>query len=186
MSNDNMESSAETKQSVPFTQFVADNFDHNVRTLDGLGIFYGMGIIAATVSHGSFGSVECRRVRRCDKMPVSAAIKDKCMPLLPFKRSGKMQLDNFPLHQFQELLRPAVTLDVVNLINIWHIGLFTGATKARPNWLGFMQSMRVGTYPGACHIKFLSPVDRNPGNYDCIFSTLLYRVRQKILLPEVF
>ena len=30
-----------------FTQYVADNADHNVRTLDGLGTFHGMGIIAA-------------------------------------------------------------------------------------------------------------------------------------------
>ncbi|GFO01546.1 hypothetical protein PoB_002805100 [Plakobranchus ocellatus] len=34
-----------------FIQFVADNIDHNLRTLEGLGIFYGMGIIgAATLS----------------------------------------------------------------------------------------------------------------------------------------
>lgn len=31
-----------------FTQFVADNTDHNVRTLDGNNTFHGMGIIAAT------------------------------------------------------------------------------------------------------------------------------------------
>jgi len=30
MSNDDMESSTETKQSVPFTQFVADNFDPSI------------------------------------------------------------------------------------------------------------------------------------------------------------
>jgi len=51
-------------------------------------------------------------------MPVSAAINDKCVPLLPFKRSGNMQLDDFFLHQFQELSRPAVMPNVVNLINI--------------------------------------------------------------------
>ena len=30
-----------------FIQFVADNVDHNIRTLDGLDTFHGMGIIAA-------------------------------------------------------------------------------------------------------------------------------------------
>ena len=30
-----------------FTQFIADNVDHNVRTLDGLHTFHGMGIIGA-------------------------------------------------------------------------------------------------------------------------------------------
>ena len=175
MSNADMEteSSSDSKQSVPFTQFVADNFDHNVRTLDGLGTFHGMGIIAATVGCGSFGSVDCR-VRRCTEMPVSAAIKDKCVSLLPFKRSSNMQLQDLSLCPFAELRTPAMMPNITNLINIWHIGLFTGATKARPNWLGFMQSVCGGSHPGACHIKFLSLVDRNPADYDCIYSTLLY------------
>ena len=34
-------------------QYVADNVDHNIRTLDGHGTFHGMGIIAATGSKQS-------------------------------------------------------------------------------------------------------------------------------------
>ena len=30
-----------------FLQFVADNIDHNTQTLDGLNLFYGMGMISA-------------------------------------------------------------------------------------------------------------------------------------------
>ena len=33
-----------------FTHFIADNVDHNVRTLDGSGTFHGMGIVASTIS----------------------------------------------------------------------------------------------------------------------------------------
>lgn len=33
--------------STEFVQYVADNVDHNIRTLDGLGTFHGMGMIAA-------------------------------------------------------------------------------------------------------------------------------------------
>ena len=32
-----------------FTQFVADNVDHNTDTLDGKGTFHGMGIIACSI-----------------------------------------------------------------------------------------------------------------------------------------
>lgn len=31
-----------------FVQFIADNVDHNIRSLDGFGTFHGMGIIAAS------------------------------------------------------------------------------------------------------------------------------------------
>ena len=34
-----------------FTQWVADNVDHNVATLDGQGTFHGMGIIANSQSN---------------------------------------------------------------------------------------------------------------------------------------
>ena len=34
-----------------FTQWVADNVDHNIATLDGKATFHGMGIIAATSYH---------------------------------------------------------------------------------------------------------------------------------------
>ncbi|VDI57078.1 Hypothetical predicted protein [Mytilus galloprovincialis] len=31
-----------------FVQYIADNVDHNIRSLDGFGTFHGMGIIAAS------------------------------------------------------------------------------------------------------------------------------------------
>ena len=39
-----------TSNSQGFTQFVADNVDHNIATLNGEGTFHGMGILSATVS----------------------------------------------------------------------------------------------------------------------------------------
>jgi hypothetical protein len=39
-----------------FLQFVADNVDHNVRTLDGHGTFHGMGIIACTTPGSNVSS----------------------------------------------------------------------------------------------------------------------------------
>jgi len=40
-----------------FTQFIADNVDHNVCTLDGLHTFHGMGIIAASVMNDASSAV---------------------------------------------------------------------------------------------------------------------------------
>jgi hypothetical protein len=43
----------------PIMHFVADNVDHNVRTLDGLGTFHGMGIISASIfPSGIFGDTK--------------------------------------------------------------------------------------------------------------------------------
>ena len=40
----------DTSSSETFTQWAADNVDHNLRTLDGTGTFHGMGIIAISSS----------------------------------------------------------------------------------------------------------------------------------------
>ena len=37
-----------------FTQYVGDNVDHNVRTIDGKNTFHGMGVISVTIAEGNF------------------------------------------------------------------------------------------------------------------------------------
>ena len=48
-----------------FTTFVADNFDHNIATLDGKGTFHGMGMIAAITNKGHF--IAKQPMRLCPK-----------------------------------------------------------------------------------------------------------------------
>ena len=57
-----------------FTQWVADNVDHNVRTLDGLGTFHGMGIISGTTSSGIPLSIGNEPIPRLPKRKTIAII----------------------------------------------------------------------------------------------------------------
>ena len=50
-----------------FTQFIADNVDHNIDNLDGRGTFHGMGIIASAVSKSQSFSKELK-IKRPDKL----------------------------------------------------------------------------------------------------------------------
>jgi len=43
-----------------FTQWVGDNVDHNVASIDGRGSFHGMGIIACSNCHGT----DCNNVEQ--------------------------------------------------------------------------------------------------------------------------
>ena len=45
-----------------FVQYVADNVDHNIQTLDGHGTFHGMGMIAA-ITPGTKAIKPVRRVK---------------------------------------------------------------------------------------------------------------------------
>ena len=64
-----------------FTQFVADNVDHNIATLNGEGTFHGMGIIASTVVQGSFKATglklkrPVRRMKIGEMMSMSSAVQ---------------------------------------------------------------------------------------------------------------
>ena len=50
-----------------FTQFVADNVDHNVCTLDGKEKFHGMGIIACSINRQSNPKERIRRIAKIMK-----------------------------------------------------------------------------------------------------------------------
>src|ERR1700733_6078791 len=75
----------------PLITLYCDNVDHNIRILDGLNTFHGMGIISATVLPSGDFSNRCRVVPRLDKLILAGeAPKDKCAPTHVFtKGNGK-------------------------------------------------------------------------------------------------
>jgi len=162
-----------------FTQWAADNVDHNVATLDGLGTFHGMGVIAMSVQHssgslrsGSFGE---KPVVRCKRVQVNQLIKHRgiklhhyCAPeVSPFK-----QLCLKPRTDLKSLstISPCVNLDL-----LWHVGwFFRDASNPRPCWSGFMQDVIQGIHPPSADFRLLPIIDLNPNDRSCIYSTLVF------------
>jgi hypothetical protein len=163
------------------THFVADNVDHNTCTLDGRGTFHGMGIISTTASvGGTFGNVDMR-VRRLKNKPQSAmdAIRDTSVKIMPFDKHGNVGLEGIKLCAFQALRKPLQKPAIVNLNCLWHVAGMSRANLApRPGWSGYMQSVCRGSHPGVSSVSFLTIVDLNPSEYDCIHSTLLFVIEQ--------
>ena len=67
-----MSGSNESDSTIHFTQFCADNIDHNVCTLDGNNTFRGMGMIAANVVDHITQSLHARD--RIDRLTVSVKV----------------------------------------------------------------------------------------------------------------
>ena len=68
-----------------FTQWVADNVDHNVATLDGRGTFHGMGIIAiSTAKYHTPLKVQSRTISRQQYTKVIVLVKDKGVPVVKY------------------------------------------------------------------------------------------------------
>ena len=119
------------KHPLCFTQWSADNVDHNVMTLNGLGVFHGMGIISMSVpcsspidaiNSGAFGETGIKRLARVKVLtltsgrtiPVLHYVSPNVPPLsmLKFKPSTENQTDI------------TVKQSTISLDLIWHTGRF--------------------------------------------------------------
>ena len=163
-----------------FTQFVADNFDHNIRTLDGHGSFHGMGIISTTLCPtGSFGCMS-HRVRRRELMTAAETATTRAVKIVQFEQyQGSSALRNLQLHSINSLKRPIVLPVTLNLTNLWHCGGMVSPTNhPRPNWSGYMQTVCTGNHPGVSTVEMLALIGLNPSDENCIYSTLLFVMEQ--------
>ena len=139
-----------------FIQYVADNVDHNTRTLDGKGTFHGMGIIATITPGGRISKL----VPKKDVSPEELAAAGEINICHYRNQAGHTT----PLFN-KELKDLRIEDASPNLDLIW---------KMTPGWLGFMQMVCEGHYPGQSTIGFLSVIDLQPAVMTCVYSTLSF------------
>ena len=149
-------------------QFVADNVDHNINTIDGHGTFHGMGIIMSVTPLQK----STRRVPRLSvNMEEIAAINRISIDFhnLPDKAMSFLKYQDIDTSTDSHA-NYAEDLGRLHLLSklIWPI-----KPKAM-EWNGFMQAFQQGEYPGQSSIMFLPMIDLNPGDPTCIYSTLKF------------
>ena len=144
-----------------FIQFVADNVDHNLRTLEGLGTFHGMGIIgAATPSEKLY-----RLIRRDTSV---TALQTSTLGHIPVRFFSSSKTDiSLEYEELQDFRFEDITqkLDLLWKVS-WPL------RTPRIAWSGLMQTVSDGSYPGQSTITFLPMIDMQPTNMSCIYSTL--------------
>lgn len=161
-----------------FTQWVADNVDHNVITLDGQGTFHGMGIIAISTPQDEVPlKASSRVIPRQSKITVNSLIKDKGLPILRYFPSTIKALASISYHPIIQLQVPYTYPLEVSSDLLWHLGsISSDAEKPRPNWSGSMQHIFSGDdyFVPKSEVLLLPIVDNKPSDDDCIYSTLAY------------
>ncbi|VDI21274.1 Hypothetical predicted protein [Mytilus galloprovincialis] len=145
-----------------FVQYIADNVDHNLRTLDGHGTFHGMGMIAA-VTPGF----------RLDK-----AVPRLSPTLKEVSDLAKINIEYYKMQSKQSLQAEFATMNYErNMIDTtWKLDLLSKVcwplTCNRPSWSAIMHKVMDGDYPGRSSVVFLPMIDMNPSDLTCINSTL--------------
>lgn len=175
-----MNEEQEMKNQFPgsFTQWVADNVDHNIATLDGKGTFHGMGIISASTPRSAgmtcSSSTIIRRLSKKATANITDILRLKDIKIVPYDDNTEMlPMANILYAPIIELQHPYVIPTSTNLHLLWHIGGVVGA-DSRPQWSGFMQEVFSSQQSPAANIKFLPIISLNPSDKTCLYSTLLF------------
>ena len=144
-------------------QYVADNVDHNIRTLDGNDTFHGMGMIT-TVTPGIRSNnriprikVSLRDLAAIGRVPIWFHKEESAgMTAIVYEKLYKMKAQD-----------PTANLDI-----LWKTSILF--RFSRPSWSGMMQFVQRGKHPGMSSIRFLPMIDMNPSDATCIYSTLKF------------
>ena len=155
-----------------FIQFVADNVDHNIRTLDGLDTFHGMGIIAALTP-------------RTNLIPsVEYVVPRLNVTTNDILEIGKMERHLFSTrdrvcNQFKFIgIRRMVSCDPTKILgDLWLCAWLLKPHK--PMWNGYLQIIHhSGSHPGKSTIINMPMTDMKSSDPSCILSTLTFISKQ--------
>ena len=145
-----------------FAQFIADNVDHNVRILDGVNTFHGMGIIVVRSPEIRYSKPIARIKKTAEGLALQSRIKfkfytcDTALRLLKYEK-----------------------LSAINIFDYsWKVDLLWKISwplkSPRPLWSEMMQAVNNGEHPDKSSITFLPMIDMDPGDMSYIYSTLLF------------
>ena len=158
-----------------FIQFVADNVDHNIRTLDGLDTFHGMGIIAVLTPRTNL--VPSVEYARCVVPQLNVTTND-------ILEIGKMERHFFSTrdrvcNQLKFIgIRRMVSCDPTKILgDLWLCAWLLKPHK--PMWNVYMQMIHhSGSHPGKSTIINMPMTDMKSSDPSCILSTLTFISKQ--------
>ena len=163
-----------------FAQWIADNVDHNINTIDGHNTFHGMGIIMCTSGKTSSNSniLTKKRVKRLGNRISSSDISSEARIKIHFYQSHSSS--NLKKLIFEELEYLPIESNLIDLL--WQTSKLLN--KPCPGWSGYMQTAITGNHPGQT-TTFLPMIDLNPTSYSCIYSTLkfVWSEAEKLNIP---
>ena len=170
VNNESINDFIKSNLSGSFSQWSADNVDHNVCTIDGKGTLHGMGLVVSTTPGASIqglAPIPRQKTRSADDLVIGSGF-----PILNYHPPEKLGMSSVVLKPLNELnIKSAMPYKNV-LDYVWHASYFLASP--RPSWSGYMTDISHGEYPGKSTVSLLPIVDLNPSDMSCIYSTLKF------------
>ena len=155
-----------------FTQWVADNADHNVITLDGQDTFHGMGVIAISSSDSNdLPRTDSKVVRR--QQCINDLVQGKGMEITSYFCSKK-SLASIKFKPVLQLKFPYTMPFQIYSDLLCHSGwMFSSAEHPRPNPCNMFFPV-ITNISSKSEVLFLQIIDLSSSDNTCIYSTLNY------------
>ena len=158
-----------------FVQFVFDNADYNVRTLDGHNTFHGMGGVMCVTPCSALSTP--KEFERLKQLPNGAQLSAlHKLPIRSYSCGTHSGLKTITVQDLESIriLSPSnarLSVDV-----LWMVGSWLKAPD-QPNWSGFMQLYSsCDTDISQAHVAILPFLRLNPSSLDAIYSVLLFSI----------
>ena len=104
-----------------FTQWIVDNIDHNVRTLDGKNSFHGMEIIATSVPVRQDLELQSHPVQRLPlSNNIASVVENKGIEILEYIEPGQRGLSRTLFQPILTLQFPYTLPNVIQTDLLWH------------------------------------------------------------------
>ena len=155
-------------------EVVADDVDHNAKTMDGKNTFHGMGIIVAVTPCLKLTTIipRLQDVPSADLVKLAETESQKLIPRQKIKAYFKVLPQVTPSDECQVDYDWACT---------WLLN------PAQPSWSGFMQMVQDGVHHGPASILFMPMIDQKSTNPVCILSTInfVYSLAKKYSMTPI-
>lgn len=160
-----------------FFQFVFDNIDINVRTLDGMDTYHALGGIQCVTPKSAVSSTI--RVPRSKSFDLNGSFN---IPVLLYGKRANSGLKKVTV---QVLSNEMSEQSVVSTRNLLWLSTYTLDTVPLPGWSGYMHNCYDDRKDfETSYVLALPFIDVNPGNPTAIFSALSYAANQSKLADQ--
>lgn len=154
-----------------FTQFVYDNADVNICTIDGFNTFHSMGGIQCFTPSPSFSTSD-QPIKRLAKVPPASAVGQfGYIPIKIYERNGNTGLMNVTVQDLLNINPISASVSVSARELQWLYGKF----QKKHEWLGwngFMETSTADLHYNVSHISYLPFLNVPPNEYDTIYTVL--------------
>lgn len=158
-----------------FSQFVCDNADHNVNTIDGLNTVHIMGAIQCVTPHNAV--LPDQEIQHLKQIPMAQVVGDVgTVPLVFFNKNQNTGLKTIQITDVEG--NHPLSKDIVPSSHdfLWLYGKWSKLNL--PGWNGFMEDATANESFMRSKIIFLPFINFPPSQYDTIYTSLLFAMEK--------